>query len=75
MAELTGPDGHAPKPLPLPVVTERLTLRGYREDDLEATLAYYALPEVARYMRQEAPAPRLVGQGRVVRHAGLRTAT
>jgi RimJ/RimL family protein N-acetyltransferase len=54
MAELTGPDGHAPKPLPLPVVTERLTLRGYREDDLEATLAYYALPEVARYMRQEA---------------------
>ena len=53
MAEFTGPDGHAPKPLPLPVVTERLTLRGYREDDLEPTLAYYALPEVARYIPYE----------------------
>jgi RimJ/RimL family protein N-acetyltransferase len=37
-------------PLALPITTERLTLRTYREDDLEPTLAYYSLPEVARYI-------------------------
>ena len=37
-------------PLALPITTERLALRIYREDDLEPTLAYYALPEVARYI-------------------------
>jgi aminoglycoside 6'-N-acetyltransferase len=40
-------------PLPLPIVTERLTLRTYRAEDLEPTLAYYALPEVARYIPYE----------------------
>jgi aminoglycoside 6'-N-acetyltransferase len=53
MAEFTepaAPTSGVRAPLALPIVTERLTLRGYREDDLEPTLAYYALPEVARYI-------------------------
>jgi RimJ/RimL family protein N-acetyltransferase len=53
MAELTEPGRDVPTPLRLPLVTERLTLRTYREDDLEPTLAYYALPEVARYIPYE----------------------
>jgi aminoglycoside 6'-N-acetyltransferase len=47
-ARFEGPGLRAP--LASPIVTERLTLRAYREDDLEPTLAYYALPEVARYI-------------------------
>ena len=53
MTELSEPDRGLPTPLRLPLVTERLTLRTYREDDLEPTLAYYALPEVARYIPYE----------------------
>jgi aminoglycoside 6'-N-acetyltransferase len=53
MTELTEPGRGVPTPLRLPLVTERLTLRTYREDDLEPTLAYYALPEVARYIPYE----------------------
>jgi RimJ/RimL family protein N-acetyltransferase len=56
MAESTesaGSTSGARAPLALPIVTERLTLRTYREDDLEPTLAYYALPEVARYIPYE----------------------
>lgn len=34
----------------LPIRTERLVLRGYRLDDVEATLAYYSDPEVARFL-------------------------
>jgi len=49
VADLIEPDRDV-RALRLPLVTERLTLRGYREDDLEPTLAYYALPEVARYI-------------------------
>ena len=50
MAEITEPDRGVRAPLALPIVTARLTVRTYREDDLEPTLAYYALPEVARYI-------------------------
>ena len=56
MAELTEPPGPTSRtrtPLTLPLVTERLALRTYREEDLEPTLAYYALPEVARYIPYE----------------------
>ncbi len=34
----------------LPIRTERLTLRPHEEGDLEALLAYYSDPEVARYL-------------------------
>lgn len=39
--------------LSLPIVTDRLTLRSYRPDDLEPTLAYYSDPVVARYIPWE----------------------
>lgn len=38
---------------PLPVTTDRLVLRAYRPDDVEALLAYYADAEVARYLLEE----------------------
>jgi RimJ/RimL family protein N-acetyltransferase len=52
MAKLTEAAGSTSgaRALTLPIVTERLVLRTYREDDLEPTLAYYSLPEVARYI-------------------------
>lgn len=34
----------------LPVETERLMLRPFRKTDLEAVMAYHALPEVQRYL-------------------------
>jgi RimJ/RimL family protein N-acetyltransferase len=37
----------------LPIRTERLLLRTHRPDDLDALLAYYSLPEVARYIPWE----------------------
>lgn len=37
-------------PIPLPLVTDRLTLRLHRPGDVEALLAYYSDPEVARYL-------------------------
>lgn len=36
--------------LDLPIHTDRLLLRRYREDDLTATLEYFSDPEVARYL-------------------------
>lgn len=36
--------------LELPVQTPRLTLRAYRPDDVEASLAYYSLPETVAYV-------------------------
>jgi len=36
--------------LPLPMTTERLLLRPFDTGDLEAMMAYYALPEVQRYL-------------------------
>jgi RimJ/RimL family protein N-acetyltransferase len=52
MAEFTETAGSTSgaRALTLPIATERLVLRAYREDDLEPTLAYYSLPEVARYI-------------------------
>ncbi|MFE5307086.1 GNAT family N-acetyltransferase [Isoptericola sp. NPDC056605] len=38
---------------PLPVTTGRLVLRAHRAEDLEPLLAYYADPEVARYLLEE----------------------
>lgn len=37
-------------PIPLPLSTERLTLRTYLPGDIQALLAYYSDPEVARYL-------------------------
>lgn len=34
----------------LPIEAERLTLRTFRKEDLEAVMAYHALPEVQRYL-------------------------
>ncbi|MGH3446579.1 MAG: GNAT family N-acetyltransferase [Nocardioidaceae bacterium] len=34
-------------------MTERLTLRPHRDDDLQAMLTYYADPDVARYLLEE----------------------
>ncbi|QFG26698.1 GNAT family N-acetyltransferase [Actinomadura sp. WMMB 499] len=36
-----------------PIETERLTLRPFREDDLEGLYAYQSLPEVARFLYWE----------------------
>ncbi|WP_433252361.1 GNAT family N-acetyltransferase [Actinomadura nitritigenes] len=36
-----------------PIETERLTLRPFREDDLESLYAYQSLPEVARFLYWE----------------------
>ncbi|MCP6711183.1 GNAT family N-acetyltransferase, partial [Klebsiella pneumoniae] len=38
-----------PAPL-LPIITERLLLRPYTHDDLDASLAYYGDPQVARHL-------------------------
>ncbi|MFC7876544.1 GNAT family N-acetyltransferase [Isoptericola sp. NPDC057391] len=38
---------------PLPVTTGRLVLREHRAEDLEPLLAYYADPDVARYLLEE----------------------
>ncbi len=37
----------------LPLRTARLVLRSYRDDDVDATLAYYGDPNVARYLLGE----------------------
>jgi RimJ/RimL family protein N-acetyltransferase len=49
-----------------PVSTQRLVLRAYRPDDLEATLAYYALPDVVRYTPFE-PWTRAVAEEQMVK--------
>jgi RimJ/RimL family protein N-acetyltransferase len=36
--------------LTLPILTERLSLRSFAKSDLEAVMAYHALPEVQRYL-------------------------
>ena len=43
-----------PKPLPLPIRTERLVLRRFVAGDLEAYHAYHSLPETARFLPGEA---------------------
>ena len=35
------------------LTTQRLKLRLHKQDDLEDLLAYYSLPEVARYLLEE----------------------
>ena len=47
--------------LVLPLTTERLLLRAFVSDDLDAVLAYTADPEVARFMFYE---PRDAGSAR-----------
>lgn len=39
--------------IPLPLTTERLSLRTHRREDESALLAYYSDPEVARYLLDE----------------------
>lgn len=46
---------------PLPVRTSRLVLRTYAESDLDALLAYYADPEVARFLLEEPWTPQDAG--------------
>ena len=43
-----------PKPLPLPILTERLVLRRFAAGDLDAYHAYHSLPETARFLPGEA---------------------
>ncbi|CAM3801779.1 GNAT family N-acetyltransferase [Isoptericola cucumis] len=38
---------------PLPVTTDRLVLRAHQPEDLEPLLAYYASPEVSRFLLEE----------------------
>ncbi|MGH3368078.1 MAG: GNAT family N-acetyltransferase [Nocardioidaceae bacterium] len=52
--------------LSLPISTERLLLRPYRPDDVEASLAYYEDPDVARYIPWE-PWSREVAEEQVLR--------
>lgn len=40
-------------PIPLPLTTDRLCLRTYLPDDVDALLAYYSDPDVARYLLDE----------------------
>lgn len=40
-------------PPPLPIRTDRLLLRAYEPDDVDATFAYYCDPEVSRYLLTE----------------------
>lgn len=53
----------------LPIRTERLVLRPWRDADVDATLAYYADPEVARHLL-EAPWTREVAVARVAERVG-----
>ncbi|WP_433955308.1 GNAT family N-acetyltransferase [Janibacter indicus] len=57
-----------PVPL-LPIRTARLVLRPWRDDDVDATLAYYADPEVARHLL-EPPWTREVAVARVAERIG-----
>lgn len=41
--------------VPLPITTERLTIRMMRENDIDALMAYRNDPEVARYQEWEMP--------------------
>ena len=43
-----------PKPLPLPIRTERLVLRRFVAGDLDAYHAYHSLPETARFLPGDA---------------------
>lgn len=51
----------------LPIVTERLTLRRFRPDDLPAFAAYHSRAEVYRYLYQEPPE----GQAMAEKFAGF----
>ena len=55
--------------LALPISTERLLLRTYRPDDLDATLAYYGDPVVARYIPWE-PWSREMATEQIARRVG-----
>lgn len=57
------------EPPALPLKTKRLTLRHYRADDLEQTLAYHGDPDVARYLL-EPPWTREVAQQQITRRMG-----
>ncbi|UMG94220.1 GNAT family N-acetyltransferase [Nocardioides sp. TF02-7] len=52
--------------LPFPIETDRLTLRPFRADDLDAVLGYYSLPEVARYLLDE-PWTRAVAEEQIAK--------
>lgn len=57
------------EPPALPLATERLSLRYYRSDDLEPTLAYYSDPDVARYLLEE-PWTRTDAEQQITRRMG-----
>lgn len=59
------------EPPELPLRTERLSLRYYRADDLEPTLAYYSDPDVARYLLEE-PWTRVEAERQINKRLGRR---
>lgn len=65
--------GGVSRELGLPVVTDRLTLRLHRWDDLDALLAYYADAAVARYLLHEPWSPKYAEEQLAKRlaHTGL----
>lgn len=48
--------------IPLPLTTDRLTLRTYLPSDMQALLAYYSDPEVARYLLDDPWTPQYAEQ-------------
>ncbi|MGD7788314.1 GNAT family N-acetyltransferase [Propionibacteriaceae bacterium Y1700] len=58
----------------LPLITDRLRLRHYRDDDVDAMLSYYADPTVARYLLDE-PWDRAKAEQEVARRTGKRHIT
>ncbi|WP_394821746.1 GNAT family N-acetyltransferase [Pendulispora albinea] len=59
-----------PQPVLIPTLdTERLHLRGYRPDDLDACAAMYAAPEFTRHV-SERPIPREDVWARMLRYIG-----
>lgn len=58
--------------LSYPVHTERLSLRPYRSTDVDASLAYYADPDVARYLLDE-PWTREYAERQVTKRVGRTT--
>ncbi|HEX8220721.1 MAG TPA: GNAT family N-acetyltransferase [Chloroflexia bacterium] len=58
MAIIEEPAGQPTSTDPAPIETERLRLRVFRPDDLDALAAFYADPETMKWMRTGQPVPR-----------------